>query len=64
MKKFFVTGFPGFIARELIREANKQELFSHVYVLSLPHLVPQARELLSEIAPGKGTVLEGDITKR
>lgn len=62
-KTYFITGFPGFIAGELIKEAVKRDLFQHVYVLVLPEMAEQAEIQLAEIAPGKGTVIKGDITK-
>ncbi|MTH54310.1 NAD-dependent epimerase/dehydratase family protein [Bacillus mangrovi] len=63
MKKCFITGFPGFISRELIKEAVRQNAFDAYYVLVLPHFYEAAQKELAGIAGEKAKVITGDITK-
>ncbi|MBS2968530.1 SDR family oxidoreductase [Metabacillus sp. KIGAM252] len=63
MKKCFITGFPGFISRELIKEAVQQNLFDYYYVLVLPEFAERADKELNLLAAGKAEAVTGDITK-
>lgn len=67
---YFITGFPGFISRQLIKELrNSQFKVERIYVLVLPQLVQRAKAELDEITqqgqwPDHSFVVcEGDITQ-
>nr|WP_267879687.1 SDR family oxidoreductase [Caldalkalibacillus mannanilyticus] len=47
---YFFTGFPGFIATQLIKEILRQKRpLKHVYVLVLPKLVSKAQQELERL---------------
>ncbi|UOY92631.1 SDR family oxidoreductase [Ectobacillus sp. JY-23] len=61
MNTYFLTGFPGFIAKQLVAQIQKDHIVSHMYMLVLPSMLKKA-----EAAVPKGlsyTLLPGDITK-
>jgi nucleoside-diphosphate-sugar epimerase len=66
---YFFTGFPGFIATNLVKQLvrDRQDL-EHIYVLVLPNLVDKAREEIANVVNAGGvnrdhfTIVEGDIT--
>lgn len=66
---YFFTGFPGYIATQLIKDLVKRENVHYIYLLTLPQLKKQAEEQMTSIAnaanfPNKHwKVIEGDITK-
>ncbi|MFD1635502.1 SDR family oxidoreductase [Evansella tamaricis] len=67
---YFFTGFPGFIARELIKELIKGDLpIKHIYLLILPNMKEKAVEELHSISTevsfpiDKFSTITGDITK-
>ncbi|MGD6817470.1 SDR family oxidoreductase [Metabacillus sp. 113a] len=62
MKKCIITGFPGFIAREMVKEAVIQNLFDFYYVLVLPEWRKQAEKEILYLTGGKAKAVTGDIT--
>ncbi|NDI36749.1 SDR family oxidoreductase [Chengkuizengella sediminis] len=68
--KYFFTGFPGFIASQIIQQLLKdQEDVDHIYVLVLPTMYREAEIEAARLMNDGGfekdrfTILEGDITK-
>ncbi|MGZ9584658.1 SDR family oxidoreductase [Paenibacillus marinisediminis] len=68
---YFITGFPGFIARLVIQGLLKcGRPVEHLYVLVLPNLVQKAQDEIASIAAQEGvsldlfTIVPGDITKQ
>src|SRR5699024_4612239 len=67
---YFVTGYPGFIASELVRQLlqDHQQRIKHMYLLVLPHLKEKAQRqmngLLQQGASNdlRFTIITGDIT--
>ncbi|WP_077324913.1 SDR family oxidoreductase [Virgibacillus siamensis] len=70
MKTYFITGFPGFLASNLIKQLlyDRNEI-NQIYVLSLPSLEEKAAEEISLLAQNTNTdhtlfsVVTGDITQ-
>jgi nucleoside-diphosphate-sugar epimerase len=68
---FFLTGYPGFLAGNLVKQLVRDyhETIDHVYLLALPELHGQAKEEITNYARKQGvnadlfTVISGDITK-
>src|SRR5699024_11727958 len=46
---YFVTGYPGFIASELVRQLlqDHQQRIKHMYLLVLPHLKEKAQQQIN-----------------
>ncbi|WP_313891522.1 SDR family oxidoreductase [Psychrobacillus sp.] len=67
MTSALITGFPGFLAKNIVKELRLQQVFSTIYVLVLPYQVDKAKEMIEEIyTDGKVEqqilIIEGDIT--
>ena len=66
MGNMLFTGFPGFLASNLIKELRQQDAVSKIYVLVLPSQLQKAKEVIEEIGrDGKDIPIipiEGDIT--
>jgi nucleoside-diphosphate-sugar epimerase len=63
---YFFTGFPGFIAKQLINQILEDGYdVNHLYLLVLPSMMDHARKEIDSltISPDKATLLPGDITK-
>jgi nucleoside-diphosphate-sugar epimerase len=67
---YFFTGFPGFIATNLVKQViQDREDLEHIYVLVLPNLVDKAKEEIAKVVNAGGvnrdrfTIVEGDITQ-
>ncbi|MDP5272531.1 SDR family oxidoreductase [Chengkuizengella axinellae] len=67
---YFFTGFPGFIASQIIHQLIKeQEEVDHIYVLVLPNMYKEAEIEAANLLKDRGlqkdcfTIIEGDITK-
>lgn len=68
---FFMTGYPGFLARNLVDQLIQDhgETVDHIYLLALPDLRDQAAETIQTYAfkhehdPEMFTVVSGDITE-
>lgn len=68
MSNALITGFPGFLAKNIIKELRLQKAFSSIYVLVLPVQVDKAKEMIAEIykdeIPNQQIIIvEGDITE-
>lgn len=62
-----ITGFPGFLAKNIIKELRKQQAYSKIYVLVLPSQVGLAESMIAEIYQDhlhtqSIEIVEGDIT--
>ena len=66
MQTPFITGFPGFISRQIIKELIGQEKVKRIFAIVLPSQMKQASEISQEIMVDNPhisiTLLEGDIT--
>lgn len=67
MSNALITGFPGFLSKNIIKELRHQNRYSAIYVLVLPNLVQKAEQVISEIYEDGITnqsiiVVKGDIT--
>jgi thioester reductase-like protein len=60
----FLTGFPGFIGRRLVRELLEREADARVIALVEPRVAAAARDAAAEIDGQRVELLEGDISKR
>ncbi len=60
------TGFPGFLASNIIKELRLQKKLSKIYVLVLPSELTKAKEVIAEIGKDNQDIpiipIEGDIT--
>ena len=45
----FMTGFPGFLVKNIIKELRKQQAYSKIYVLVLPSQIGMAENMIAEI---------------
>ncbi|WOV86285.1 SDR family oxidoreductase [Sporosarcina oncorhynchi] len=68
MRTHLFTGFPGFIANEMIKELARQDDIQKVYVLVLQSEEERAKKKINELAMDLGRVIPieiiiGDITK-
>jgi len=59
----FVTGFPGFIGRRLVRRLREQRPGLQLGLLVKPERIEATRPLLAELGPAEVTLLEGDLTR-
>jgi nucleoside-diphosphate-sugar epimerase len=66
---YFVTGYPGFIASNLIKSLASQDYdINKIYLLVLPDMIPKAKEDLknilqnSPLSPLNVNIIPGDIT--
>src|SRR5699024_7631202 len=67
---YFITGFPGFLAEQLLIQLYKdyQKQINHVYLLTLPSTKSQAQNRLNfftrdnNLNESNFTLIEGDIT--
>lgn len=62
-----ITGFPGFLAKNIIKELRKQDAYSKIYVLVLPSQTGLAEKMIAEIYQDQHhsqtvEIIEGDIT--
>ena len=67
MSNALITGFPGFLSKNIIKELRKQGKYSNIYVLVLPFQVQKAQDVIEEIYLDGHTdqqikVIKGDIT--
>lgn len=67
MAKALITGFPGFLAKNIIKELHKQKVYTKIYVLVLPSQKGVAESMIEEIYQGQLNtsfieIVEGDIT--
>jgi thioester reductase-like protein len=67
MSSVLITGFPGFLAKNIICELRRQKIFSTIYVLVLPAQIVKAEDMVQEISKDsfidqKVVIVEGDIT--
>lgn len=67
MKKALITGFPGFLAKNIMKELRQQQVFSTIYVLVLPYQIEKAEEMIKTIyedglSNQQIIIVEGDIT--
>ncbi|MDX8365791.1 SDR family oxidoreductase [Cytobacillus sp. IB215665] len=67
---YFFTGFPGFIASQIIRYMMKESYeIDHIYALVLPDMINEAEKEIERLSEDKlidktqFTILPGDITK-
>ncbi|WP_342600469.1 SDR family oxidoreductase [Psychrobacillus sp. FSL H8-0483] len=63
-----ISGFPGFLAKNIIKELRQQMVLSSVYVIVLPYQLDRAKEMIQEIYEDgledqRIVIVEGDITK-
>jgi len=63
----FMTGFPGFLVKNIIKELRKQQAYSKIYVLVLPSQIGMAENMIAEIYQDQLDfpnieIVEGDIT--
>ncbi|WP_252503774.1 SDR family oxidoreductase [Sporosarcina sp. Marseille-Q4943] len=68
MRTHFFTGFPGFIATELIKELIRQDEAEKIYVLVLQHEAENAQQKIRDIMKEVGEevpveIIIGDITE-
>ncbi|AST91414.1 MULTISPECIES: SDR family oxidoreductase [Sutcliffiella] len=65
MGVYLFTGFPGFLAKQLVRELAKKEKEAKIYLLVLPSQLEKANEELSLLQYHhiQFEIIEGDITK-
>ncbi|MGP4071669.1 SDR family oxidoreductase [Piscibacillus sp. B03] len=68
MANYFFTGFPGFIAKNLIQQIIKDQDPQAIYVLVLPDMVQQAEEQIKQIIEENQIkdpfhIIPGDITR-
>ncbi|MBN8237090.1 SDR family oxidoreductase [Halobacillus kuroshimensis] len=67
---YVCTGFPGFLAAELLKDLFRTQKVEHVYLLHLPHMEKEARTRLHDcledpaVDGGRITLITGDITKK
>ena len=69
---YFITGYPGFLARNLIHQlvTDYQQDLTHIYLLVLPNLREKAIEEITYFAKSKQlnqdlfTIIPGDITSQ
>ena len=62
-----ITGFPGFLAKNIIKELRTQQAYSKIYVLVLPSQIELAESMIAEIYQDQLhtqciEIVEGDIT--
>ncbi|WP_277586388.1 SDR family oxidoreductase [Psychrobacillus antarcticus] len=67
MSSALITGFPGFLARNITKELRQQHAYSKIYVLVLPSQIGLAENMIAEIYQDQLHVqtieiVEGDIT--
>ncbi|NMH71431.1 SDR family oxidoreductase [Bacillus sp. RO3] len=68
MKKgiYFVTGFPGFLSMNIVKELIHQDKASVIYLLHLEHLTEEAMEMTGSLkgnTEAELILLKGDITQ-
>ncbi|WP_217586088.1 SDR family oxidoreductase [Lentibacillus saliphilus] len=69
---YFITGFPGFLARRLLNQliTDHKSMIDHIYLLVLPHLEKSATHDIHQFCKQNHldekmvTVVPGDITKQ
>ncbi|MYL39868.1 SDR family oxidoreductase [Halobacillus litoralis] len=67
---YVFTGFPGFLAVELLKDLFRTRRVEHIYLLHLSHTEKEARRRLLDcledpaVDPSRITLLSGDITKK
>ena len=49
MSSALITGFPGFLAKNIIKELRKQQAYSKIYVLVLPSQTAIAEKMIEEL---------------
>ena len=62
-----MTGFPGFLTKNIIKELRQQQAYSKIYVLVLPSQTQLAEKMIEEISQDQLStpsieIVEGDIT--
>ena len=60
-----ITGFPGFLAKNIIKELKQQKVYTKIYVLVLPLQTGLAEKMIAEIYQDQHQsieIVEGDIT--
>ena len=67
MSSALITGFPGFLARNIMKELRQQHAYSKIYVLVLPSQITLAENMIAEIYQDQLhsqtiEIVEGDIT--
>ena len=67
MSLALITGFPGFLAKNIIKELRQQQVYSKIYVLVLPSQIGLAEKMITEIYQDQHhsqsiEIVEGDIT--
>lgn len=67
MSSALITGFPGFLAKNIIQELRQQRTYSKIYVLVLPSQTGLAENMIAEIYQDQLLsqsieIVEGDIT--
>ncbi|TQR20189.1 SDR family oxidoreductase [Psychrobacillus vulpis] len=67
MTTALITGFPGFLAKNIMKELRQQKVFSTTYVLVLPTQIEKAKVMIKEIyedglSNQQIVIVEGDIT--
>ncbi len=60
--KIFLTGFPGFIARNLVRELRREDPEAELLFLVEPRLFAPAEQAAAAL-PGTNRLMPGDITR-
>src|SRR5690625_5909734 len=71
MQTYFFTGYPGFLASNLIRQliTDHQKEIKHIYLLVLPDVIEQAKDRIilvvesNDVSADVYAVDQGDITK-
>ncbi|MEI4769720.1 SDR family oxidoreductase [Psychrobacillus sp. FJAT-51614] len=68
MTSVLITGFPGFLAKNIIKELRLKKIFTNIYVLVLPVQVDKAKAMIEDIYKDGITnnqliIVEGDITE-
>ena len=67
MTKALITGFTGFLAKNIIKELHEQQVYTKIYVLVLPSQKGVAESMIGEIYQDQLytsfiEIVEGDIT--
>ncbi|MFJ7825150.1 SDR family oxidoreductase [Psychrobacillus sp. NPDC096623] len=67
MASALITGFPGFLAKNIMKELRKQQAYTKIYVLVLPSQIELAESIIAEIYHDQLhsqiiEIVEGDIT--
>ena len=67
MTNALITGFPGFLSKNIILSLRQQQIYKKIYVLVLPHLKDKADEMIHIIykdglVEQQIVIVEGDIT--